>query len=54
MKSPANMIVSVLFTVTAAIFWYGGYSVFAIQAFFVRYWVAILAASLTFTAGRFW
>ena len=53
MKSPAEVIVGFLFTVSSMIFWYGSYSVFFIQSFFVRYWVAILAASLTFTVLRF-
>jgi len=53
MKSPADYIIGFLFTVSSMIFWYGGLSVYFIQDFFVRYWWALLALGMAFSAGRF-
>jgi len=53
MKSPAEAIVGFLFTITSMTFWYGSYGIFFIQHVFVRYWWALLAVGLAFTAGKF-
>lgn len=55
MKGPAEFLIGILFTLfgSGAIFWYGSYALIYIQGAFIRYWWALLAVGLAFTAGRF-
>ena len=46
-----KFLMGILFTISSVIFWYGGYTLFAIEYIIKKYWWVVLVAIVSFVGG---